>query len=48
MKKIMKWIMITLLAAFVLVALAGMYKFNWLASQEGFDCDGNKIETSTL
>jgi hypothetical protein len=26
--------------------LAGMYKFNYLASQEGYDCDGNKIEKS--
>ena len=46
MKKIMKWNLITLLAAFILVVLTGMYKFNWLASQEGYDCDGNKIETA--
>ena len=46
MKKIIKWIAITLLTMLVLVILAGMYKFNYLASQEGYDCDGNKIEKS--
>ena len=44
MKKIIKWITITVLTVLVLVMLAGMYKFNYLASQEGYDCDGNKIE----
>jgi len=44
MKKIIKWIAITVLTVLVLVMLAGMYKFNYLASQEGYDCDGNKIE----
>lgn len=28
----------------VLVAIAGMYKFNYLASQPGYDVDGNKEE----
>jgi len=36
MRKIIKW----------LVILAGMYKFNYLASQEDYDADGNKISTS--
>ena len=45
MKKTLKWITIILLTILVLVMLAGMYKFNYLASQEGYDCDGNKITT---
>jgi len=44
MKKTIKWLVIILLTALVLVLLAGMYKFNYLASKEGYDCDGNKIE----
>ena len=44
MKKIIKWISITLLIVLILVILTGMYKFNYLASREGYDCDGNKIE----
>ena len=46
MKKIIKWIAIALLTVFVIVMLLGIYKFNYLASQEGYDCDGNKIEKS--
>jgi anionic cell wall polymer biosynthesis LytR-Cps2A-Psr (LCP) family protein len=46
MKKILKWIAIILLIVLVLVMLSGMYKFNYLASKEGYDCDGNKIEKS--
>ena len=44
MKKIIKWVVITLLTVLILVILAGMYKFNYLASKDGYDCDGNKIE----
>ena len=44
MKKIIKWLTIILLTVLGLVLLAGMYKFNYLASKEGYDCDGNKIE----
>ena len=44
MKKTLKWFAITLLTVLVLVILAGMYKFNYLASKEGYDIDGNKIE----
>ena len=44
MKKTIKWIATILFTMFILVLLAGMYKFNYLASQEGYDCDGNKIE----
>ncbi len=43
MKKSIKWLVISLVAIIVLVALAGMYKFNYLANQEGYDVDGNKI-----
>jgi flagellar basal body-associated protein FliL len=44
MKKTLKLIAIILLTGLVLVMLAGMYKFNYLASKEGYDIDGNKIE----
>jgi flagellar basal body-associated protein FliL len=40
----MKKILIAVVVVIVLIALAGMYKFNYLASQEGYDADGNKIE----
>lgn len=44
MKKVV-YIIIGLFAAIVmLVALAGVYKFNYLAAQPGFDVDGNRIE----
>jgi len=43
--KITKWIIISLFSLLTLIGLAGIYKFNYLASQEGYDCDGNKIET---
>ena len=44
MKKVLKWIAIILVISVILVILAGMYKFNYLANQDGYDCDGNKIE----
>ena len=47
MKKTLKWLAIILLTILVLVMLAGMYKFNYLASQEGYNIDGNKIEKPT-
>jgi heat shock protein HslJ len=44
----MKKITLTTLGIFLLivivVTLVGMYKFNYLASQPGYDVDGNKIE----
>jgi len=46
MKKTFKWLAIILLTILVLIALAGMYKFNYLASKDGYDADGNKIEKS--
>jgi len=45
MKKVIKWILMILLTMLILVVLAGMYKFNYLASKKGYNCDGNKIET---
>jgi len=43
MKRTFKWLAITLLTIVTIAALAGMYKFNYLASQDGYDCDGNKV-----
>jgi len=43
MKKLLKRIAIGLITITVVVVLLGMYKFNYLASKEGYDCDGNKI-----
>ncbi len=48
MKKILKWLIIVFLSIVTIVALAGMYKFNYLASQEGYDCDGNKITAPVI
>ena len=45
MKTIIKRIAVSLLTIIIFVALLGMYKFNYLASKEGYDCDGNKIKT---
>ncbi len=42
MKKIIKWIIISLITIILLIILAGMYKFNYLANQEGYNVDGNK------
>jgi cell division protein YceG involved in septum cleavage len=42
-----KWIFISITVIVVFVLLAGMYKFDYLASKEGYDCDGNKIKIST-
>ena len=44
MKKIIKWILISVAVIILLVIIAGMYKFNYLANQPGYDCDGNRIE----
>ena len=44
MKKILLIILATIIGVVVLIALAGMYKFNYLANQPGYDVDGNKIE----
>jgi hypothetical protein len=43
MKKIIVIIIGIGLLGLVLIALAGMYKFNYLADQPGYDVDGNPI-----
>ena len=43
MNKVIKWLIISLLTIVIIILLAGIYKFNYLANQEGYDCDGNKI-----
>jgi len=42
----MKKIIILLTSIFIIIALAGIYKFNYLSSQPGYDVDGNKIDTA--
>lgn len=44
MKKALLIILGLILFLFMAVALAGMYKFNYLASKDGYDADGNKIK----
>ena len=47
MKKTIKWLIIGIVSIFIIVVIAGMYKFNYLANQPGYDCDGNKIEVTS-
>ncbi len=44
MKKTLKWIIIGVAFVILILIIAGIYKFNYLANQPGYDCDGNKIE----
>ena len=44
MKKTIKWILISVAGIIIIVIIAGIYKFNYLANQSGYDVDGNKIE----
>ena len=44
--KITKGIIIGVVVIIVLIAIAGMYKFNYLANQSGYNVDGNKIEST--
>lgn len=44
MKKTIKWVVIGVASIILIVIVLGMYKFNYLASQPGYDVDGNKIE----
>jgi len=44
-KKTLKWSLVFIFTI-IIVILAGIYKFDYLASQEGYDVDGNKIDTS--
>lgn len=43
MNKAKKTILVSLSVIALAVAIAGMYKFNYLANQDGYDVDGNKI-----
>lgn len=45
MKKTITIITTFILSILLIIILAGMYKFNYLANQPGYDVDGNKIET---
>ncbi len=45
--KIMKKILIAIGIIILIVIIAGIYKFNYLANQPGYDVDGNKISTET-
>ncbi len=44
--KITKGIVIGVVVIIVLIAIAGMYKFNYLTNQSGYNVDGNKIEST--
>lgn len=44
----LKWIIVGIIALVVIIIAAGMYKFNYKASQPGYDVDGNKVETKKL
>ena len=44
--KIVKIIAIGVMGLIVIVALAGVYKFNYLSGQPGYDVDGNKLEVA--
>lgn len=46
MSKVLKIIIATVIAILLLIAVAGMYKFNYLANQPGYDVDGNKNDSS--
>ena len=46
MIKIVKWVIIGVASLILIVIIAGVYKFNYLANQDGYDVDGNKIEES--
>ena len=46
MRKIVKWIILGVASLIFIVIIAGVYKFNYLANQDGYDVDGNKIEES--
>jgi len=48
MRKIIALVLSILLIGFIIIALIGMYKFNFLASKEGYDIDGNKTVTNKV
>ncbi len=44
MKKRIKRVIISIASVILIVIIAGMYKFNYLANKPGYNVDGNKIE----
>lgn len=42
----LKWIIVGIIALVAIIVAAGMYKFNYKASQPGNDVDGNKIQST--
>ena len=44
MKKSIKRVIIGIASVILIVIIAGMYKFNYLANKPGYNVDGNKIE----
>ncbi|MEA1891635.1 MAG: hypothetical protein U9N33_02875 [Campylobacterota bacterium] len=48
MIQILKCFIISFFITILIISLAGMYKFNYLANKEGYDADGNKIDVETL
>ncbi len=48
MRQILKCFIISFFIIIVIISLAGMYKFNYLANKDGYNVDGNKIEMETL
>lgn len=46
MKKTISTMGIIIISLILIISLAGMYKFNYLANQPGYNVDGNKIENS--
>lgn len=46
--KIVMYIALTLIGIVVLVMALGMYKFNHLASQPGYDVDGNQLDINNF
>jgi len=47
MIRTIKCFIVSFLIIISIISLAGMYKFNYLANTEGYNPDGNKIETET-
>ena len=39
-----KWFIFIFLMAILIIGLAGIYKFNYLANSPGYDVDGNKLK----
>lgn len=44
--KIVKIITIGVMGLIVIVALAGVYKFNYLSGRPGYDVEGNRLEVA--